>query len=92
MLRLETPPEWKREGRREAAQGRANGKGVRTPARTATKATTASVEAKARTAWQPGMSVGELQRAASISRSMAGKYRKVFIAEGETSETAQLAQ
>src|SRR5258708_31012892 len=27
VLRLETPPEWKREGRREAAQGRAKGRG-----------------------------------------------------------------
>lgn len=36
------------------------------------------------------MTVGELERAAGISRSMAGKYRRVFI--GEQATEAQAAQ
>lgn len=91
VLRLEPPPEWRRESRREAAQGRAHTPGVRTPKRSTKSAATASVEAKARAAWRPGMSVSELQRAAGISRSMAGKYRRLLMAEAEsTGEHAAL--
>jgi hypothetical protein len=64
--------------RQAAARGRANGRskrGVRTPAKTAT------VERQARAAYEPGMSVGELQKAAKISRNAAGKWRKVLLAE-----------
>lgn len=70
VIHLATPPEV----RRAAAQARAGGtypSGVRT----------GSVEAKARAAWRPDMTVGQLQRAAGISRSSAAKYRKVFAAE-----------
>jgi hypothetical protein len=71
--------------RQAAASGRANTRSrrrVRTPARTAT------VEVAARAAWQPGMSVGALQKAANISRNAAGKWRKVLLAE----EAQQVAQ
>jgi hypothetical protein len=64
--------------RQVAASGRANRRsrgGVRTPAKTAT------VERQARAAYEPGMSVGELQKAAKISRNAAGKWRKVLLAE-----------
>jgi len=64
--------------RQAAASGRANRRsrrGVRTPAKTAT------VERQAREAYEPGMSVGELQKAAKISRNAAGKWRKVLLAE-----------
>jgi hypothetical protein len=65
--------------RRRRRQG-TNGRRVRT----------ASVEAKARAAWRPGMTVGQLERAAGISRSMAGKYRRVLLAEeGERAAVAQ---
>jgi hypothetical protein len=37
------------------------------------------------------MSVGELERAAGISRSMAGKYRRLLMAEAAAS-ARQLAQ
>jgi hypothetical protein len=37
------------------------------------------------------MSVGELERAAGISRSMAGKYRRILLAEAEAS-ARQVAQ
>lgn len=41
----------------------------------------APVEEKARAVWSPGMSVGELERKAGIARSVAGKYRRLFMAE-----------
>jgi hypothetical protein len=79
VLRLETPPEWKREGRREAAQGRYNGRRVRT----------ASAEQKARTAWNAGArTVGGLVEKAGIGRSAASKYRRQFQAEASTNTAA----
>jgi hypothetical protein len=64
--------------RQAAASGRANRRsrqGVRTPAKTAT------VEAAVRAVYEPGMSVGALQKAAQISRNSAAKWRRVLIAE-----------
>jgi hypothetical protein len=55
--------------------------GVRTPAATET------VEAQARAAWQPGMSVSQLERAAGISRNAAGKWRKVLMAEASAAQS-----
>jgi hypothetical protein len=72
--------------RQVAASGRANRRskrGVRTPAKTAT------VERQARAAYEPGMSVGELQKAAKISRNAAGKWRKVLLAEASQQQVAQ---
>jgi hypothetical protein len=40
--------------------------------------TTASVEAKVRAAYIPGMSVSQLERAAGISRSAAAKYARLL--------------
>lgn len=40
-----------------------------------------SVEQRARAAWVPGMTAGELRRTASIGKSAASKYRKLFVAE-----------
>ena len=77
VLRLEAPKEW----RQNAGRGRANGRGVRTPARTAT------VEARVRAVWQPGMSVTQLERTAGISRNAAGKWRKVLLAEATLGDT-----
>ena len=51
-----------------------------------------SVEAKARAAWRPGMSVTQLERAAGVSHSMAGKYRRVLMAEAEAANAGQAAQ
>lgn len=59
--------------------------------RVRTAAATATVEAQARAAWQPGMSVTQLQHAAHISRSAAGKYRRTFVAE-HTARHAQIEQ
>jgi hypothetical protein len=79
----------KRGTRRTAGQGRARGTH---PSRVRT-VRTATVEAKARAAWQPSMSVGQLERAASISRSAAGKWRKVLIAEAtQAAQRDQAAQ
>lgn len=67
ILKLETPPEW-----RKVARGSANTPAVRThatPART-----------KAAAVWQPGMSVAALEAAAGISRSTAARYRAEFTA------------
>lgn len=61
--------------RRAAARG-SNGKRPKGKARE-------SVEAQARAAWQPGMSVGDLERTAKISRNAASKWRKVLQAEAE---------
>jgi hypothetical protein len=44
---------------------------------------TASVEAKARAAYQPGMSIADLERAAKISRGSAMKWRSTLRAEAE---------
>lgn len=74
-------------GRRRGSNP-SNPSGVRTGRRART-AKTATVEAKARAVWRPGMSVGQLQHAAGISRSAAGKYRRTFVAELASSvETA----
>ena len=51
----------------------ANGRGVQT----------ASVEAKARRAWHPGMKVGQLHLAAGISRIAASTHRRIFLAEAQ---------
>jgi hypothetical protein len=67
ILRL-TPD---RPARRTAAQG-SNTRRVRT----------ASVEASTRAAWRPGMSIGQLQRAAGVSRNSAAKWARVLEAEG----------
>jgi hypothetical protein len=72
--------------RQVTASGRANRRsrrGVRTPAKTAT------VERQAREAYAPGMSVGEFQKAAKISRNAAGKWRKVLLAEAAQQQVAQ---
>src|SRR5258708_23558457 len=72
VLRLEPVPEWRREGRREAAQGRANGRGVRTPSGAGGRrrqVATGTVEEQVRAAWQSGMSVTQLERAAGVSRN-----------------------
>ncbi len=70
--------------RRTAASGRANGRskaGVKTPL------DPAAAEAAARRVWQPGMSVGDLQAAANISRAAASKHRRILMAEsGQTTE------
>lgn len=80
VLRLEPPPEWNERPRR-TAQGRA-GKGThRRRVRTGRPGATATVEAKARAAYTPGMSVRQLEVAAGISHSAAGKFRRVFRAE-----------
>lgn len=80
VLRLETPPEWRATPRR-AAQAQApkgtNRRRVRTPKVNSTD----PVEQKARSVWVMGMSVTQLERAAGISRSAAGKYRRTFMAE-----------
>jgi len=56
----------------QARRGRtANGRGVRT----------ASVEGRARRAWHPGMTVGQLQLAPGISRNAASNHRRIFMAE-----------
>ncbi|MBF6590686.1 MAG: hypothetical protein IVW57_09165 [Ktedonobacterales bacterium] len=78
VIRLATPPE----SRRVAAQASAGGTYTR-------RVRTATVEAKARAAWRPDMSVGQFQRAAGISRSSAAKYRKVFAAEVADGKAAQ---
>ena len=75
-------------GRRRGANP-SNPSGVRT-GRRVNRASTATVEAKARAAWRPGMSVGQLQHAAGISRSAAGKYRRTFLAETASSLEAAL--
>jgi hypothetical protein len=68
VLRL-TPD---RPTRRAAARG-AHPKQVRT----------ATVEPKVRAVWRPDMTVGQLERAAGVSRSTAHKWRKVLRAEEE---------
>jgi hypothetical protein len=68
-----------RPARRAAARG-SNPQRVRT----------ATVERQVRAAWHPDMTVGQLQRAAGISRSTAGKWRKVLHAE--TDRAAQAVQ
>jgi len=50
---------------------------VRTP-----NTRTATVEADVRAVWQSSMSVGQLEKAAKISRNSASKWRKILIAEG----------
>jgi hypothetical protein len=50
---------------------------------------TASREAAARAAWAKGArTVGELERAAGVTRSTAGKFRRVFLAEEATAAEA----
>jgi hypothetical protein len=68
ILRL-TPD---RPARRAAARG-ANTRGVRT----------ATVEHQVRAAWRPDMTVGQLERAAGVSRNSAAKWRRVLRAEAE---------
>lgn len=60
--------------RRRAAQARGKGSHP-SPVRTG------SVEAKVRAVYRPGMSVSQLERKAGVSRSAAGKYRRVLEAE-----------
>jgi hypothetical protein len=62
----------RRPARRAAARG-SNPRRVRT----------ATVERQVRATWHPEMTVGQLQRTAGISRSAAGKWRKVLQAEAE---------
>jgi hypothetical protein len=47
-----------------------------------------SVEKRAREVWIPGMTAGELMRAAGIGKSAASKYRKLLMAEAAGTETA----
>lgn len=75
-------------GRRRGSNP-SNPSGVRTGRRART-AKTATVEAKAWAVWRPGMSVGQLQHAAGISRSAAGKYPRTFLAELASSVAAAL--
>ena len=76
--------------KRAAARASGSSQGVRTP--------TASVEAEARAAWRPGMTVTDLQLAAKISRNAAMSWRRALIAEGAPAGThsgadaGQLAQ
>lgn len=66
----------------QAAAGGSNPspvRGVRTPPRRRVVNTT-SVEDKVRDVWAPGMSVSQLERAAGISRSSAGKYVRLLSA------------
>jgi hypothetical protein len=48
---------------------------------------TATVERRARAAWQPGMTVGQLEKAAHISRNAASKYRRILMAEAEGTDS-----
>lgn len=68
------------ERRRTAARANARGSNRRS-------VRTASVEAKARAAWQPGMSVSQLERSAGISRNSAAKWARVL--EAEAGQVAQ---
>jgi hypothetical protein len=77
VLRLPAP----RTRQRAAAQGRGRGSNPR-------RVRTESVEAKVRAAWQPGMTIGQLTRAAGISRNSAAKWARVLEAE----RSSQLAQ
>lgn len=80
VLRLpERPAAPPRKRAAARASTKASAKGVRTP--------TASVEKQARAAWRPGMSVGELQRAAKISRNAAMGWRRTLNAEGAPAGT-----
>jgi hypothetical protein len=87
ILRLPTQQKRRRAAAQAGARG-ANRRHVRTGANTLTE----SVEQKARAHWRAGMSVGELQRAAGISRNAAGKYRRTFLAEAEAAEGQAQAQ
>jgi hypothetical protein len=62
--------------------------GVRTPRKAGARA---SVEHKARSAWQPGMSVEALQLAAAISRGSAMKYHAKLSTEDDATR-GELAQ
>lgn len=68
--------------RHRSASGRAPAVIRLTPA-------TRSVEDIARAAWRPGMTIGELQTAAGISRTAAAKYRRTFAAEQLDRNTAE---
>jgi hypothetical protein len=78
LLRLEQPEEWHRDTAPQASAIRSNTRSVRTG-----KVSKATVEHKVRKVWRPGMSIGQLERAAGISHNSAGKWRKVLIAEAQ---------
>lgn len=80
VLRL-TPERASRRAAAAAAAGGSNPQPVR-------RVRTASVERQVRAVWRPEMSVSMLQRSAGISRSAAGKWRKVLRAE-QNGEVAQ---
>ncbi len=65
-----------RASRRAAAHGAARGTHPR-------RVRTATVERQVRAVYRDGMTVGQLQRGAGVSRSAAGKWRKVLCAEAE---------
>ena len=78
LLRLQQPEEWRRDTAPQASGSRSNTRSVRTG-----KVSKATVEHKVRKVWRPGMSIGQLERAAGISHNSAGKWRKVLIAEAQ---------
>jgi hypothetical protein len=51
----------------------------------------AAAEAAARRVWRPGLSVGDLQAAAGISRAAASKHRRILLAEAGA-DSQQVAQ
>ena len=60
----------------------------RTRRRGSNPAKTATVERQVRAAWTgPGMTVGQLEKAAKISKNSASKWRKVLLAEAEHQAT-----
>lgn len=71
--------------RRRAAQGRGQARGKRANGR---PMRTGSVEGKVRGVWRAGMSVSQLEREAGISRSAAGKYRRLLMAEAAQGDVA----
>ena len=87
LLRLDAPPTATK--RRAAARASGSSRGAHPRPGRAVR--TATVEAQARAAWQPGMSVSELQRAAQISRNAAGKWRKVLTAEAAAAAAVSTA-
>lgn len=60
----------------------------RRAASTSNRAPRISVEDKARAHYKPGMSAGELARAAGIGASAASKYRRILAAEPEMNSAA----
>lgn len=72
-----------RRARADVGSGPSGRAGMRTgkPAAMRIPRDIAAAEAAARAAWQPGMSVGDLERAAGVSRNAASRWRAVILAE-----------